>query len=85
MLQQGAGSIPTCKEEAARLQQLEAKGKEPQTGCDKMQAPGNLFRVHVGRENWGGSEGPPKKCMSGTCDLARMFGGGSTGCFRKPC
>lgn len=61
MLQQGAGSIPNCKEEAAGLQQLDAKGKDPQRGCDKTKGPGNLFRVHIGRENWGGSEGPPKE------------------------
>lgn len=72
MLQQGAGSTPTCREDGARLQQLDAKANDPQRDCDKMQGPGNLFNVHAGRKNWGGSEGfhPPKKCMSGTyCDL----------------
>ena len=32
--------------------------------------PGDLFSVQAGRENWGGSQGSPKKGTSGTyCDF----------------
>lgn len=61
MLQHGAGSVPTCKEDGARLQQLDAKGNSPQRGGDKMQGPGNLFSVQAGRKNWEGIRGVPKE------------------------
>lgn len=70
ILQQGAGSTPTCWEHGTRLRQLDAKGNGPQRGGDKMQGLGNLLSVQAGREDWGGSEGSPKKGMSGTyCDF----------------
>lgn len=89
MLQQGAGRAPTCREDGARFQQPDAEGNGPQRDSDKMQGPGNLFSVQAGRENWGGSEGSPKKGMSRTsCDLPyAVFGGrsGSAACFHKSC
>lgn len=78
--QQGAGSTPTCREDGARLQQLDEKGNDPQRACDKMQAPGNLCNVHACRQNWGRSERSPKECMSGTyCDPPRCVWGREAG------
>lgn len=75
ILQQGVGSAPTCREHGTRLRQLEAKGNGPQRGGDKMQGLGNLFSVQAGRENWGGSEGSPKKvCQEPTVIPCRVWG-----------
>lgn len=90
MLQQEAGSAPARREYRARLQQLDAKGNDPQRGLDKMQGPGNLFHIHAGQENWGRSEGPPPKrnaCQKPTVIsmLCLRAGGAGAGSCHKPC
>ena len=88
ILQQGAGSAPTCREHGTRLWQLDAKGNGPQRGGDKMQGRGTCSVFKLAGKTGEDQKGPQRKARQEPTVISQAgFGGesGSAGCFHKSC